>query len=153
MSRLVFDGMQHTITLYNAKEEIVGSWEAYNNIDSSREMRHLPNLTYMMQDKSNTYMHPSHPDWDTINGKYGTYGIVRFYMPETKYNKLHTGVGVHSGRAFHPVHPGPQHATYGCIRTNEEAMKEIHDLIPLDNLTTITVINNIPMLKQDKKTK
>ena len=32
MSRLEFDGMQHTITLYNAKEEVVGSWEAYNNI-------------------------------------------------------------------------------------------------------------------------
>ena len=49
MSRLIFDGMQHTITLYKAKEENIGSWEAYNNIDHRvKDMRHLPNKTYMM---------------------------------------------------------------------------------------------------------
>lgn len=144
MSRLEFDGMQKTITLYNAKEEVIGNWEAQNNIVSSKEMRHIPDGTYIIQDKANTHMHPEHPEYDTINNKYGTYGIVRFYMPETSLNKQHNGVGVHSGRAFHPRKPGPQHPTEGCIRTNEDAMKSIHDLIPFDNLTIITVINNLP---------
>lgn len=61
MSRLEFDGMQHAITLYNAKEEIVGSWEAYNHIDSKIKMRHLPDRTYIIQDKIISHMHPNHP--------------------------------------------------------------------------------------------
>ena len=52
MSHLVFDGIQKTITLYNTKKEIVGSWEAQNVIDHRvKNMRHLPDRTYIMQDQ------------------------------------------------------------------------------------------------------
>lgn len=151
MSRLEFDGMKHEITLYNSKEEIVGSWEAYNNIDRRvKDMRHLPNKTYTMQDTLFAYKHPNTPQMDTIDGEYGTYGIVRFFTPETKYNKLHTGVGVHSGRLYHNP-AGPKYWTMGCIRTNEEAMKAITELMSTDTLQTITVINNMPTIKTRPK--
>ena len=144
MSRLIFDGMLHTITLYNAKEENIGSWEAYNNIDHHvKDMRHLPNKTYMMQDTLFAHKHPEKPNMDTIDGEFGTYGIVRFHTPATKYNKVHTGVGVHSGRLFHNP-AGPKYYTMGCIRTNEEAMKAITELMSSDALQTITIINNMP---------
>lgn len=45
-------------------------------------MRHLPNNIYTMQD----IIFPHKPGADTIDGEYGTYGIVRFYPPKTKYN-------------------------------------------------------------------
>lgn len=143
--------MQHTITLYNAKEESVGSWDAYNNIDSHvKDMRHLPNKTYTMQDTLFSHKHPEKPSMDTIDGEYGTYGIVRFYTPATKYNKVHTGVGVHSGRLYrNPA--GPQYWTMGCIRTNEEAMKTITQLMSTDALQTITIVNNIPTATKGSK--
>ena len=138
MSRLEFDGMKHEITLYNAKEEVVGTWEAYNHIDSKIKMRYLPDRTYIIQDKSISHMHPNHPEWDTSDGKFGPYGIVRFFVPG------HDGVGVHSGRKHAPYQPGAIHATEGCIRTIDEAMQAIHDLMQFDELTTITVFNNLP---------
>lgn len=141
MSRLVFDGMQHTITLYKSNFEIVGTWTAFNRIDNAVKTKtgftHLQDGIYMMQDRSVPHRHINHED-DTINGKYGTYGIVRFYMIG------HSGVGVHSGRAFHHRLPGPRHPTQGCIRTTEEAMKAIKDLMHQEPLETLTVYNNLP---------
>lgn len=101
-------------------------------------MRHLPNRSYIIQDKSATHMHTLHPEDDTINGKYGTYGIVRFFVPG------HEGIGVHSGRKNAIRNPGAIHPTEGCIRTTEEAMQTIHELIHTDILNSITVINNLP---------
>ena len=151
MSRLEFDGMKHEITLYNAKEEVVGSWEAYNNIDHRvKDMRHLPDKTYTMQDTLFAHKHLKTPNMDTIDGEYGTYGIVRFFTPATKQNKLHTGVGVHSGRLYHNP-AGPKYWTMGCIRTNEEAMKAITELMSTDALQTITVKNNMQILIKGHK--
>lgn len=143
MSRLIFDGMQHTITLYNAKEENIGSWEAQNNIDHRvKDMRHLPDKIYMIQDTHAPHLHIDHPEKDTVNGEYGVYGIVRFYTPKTQYNEKHEGIGIHAGREHYYRKPGPQHPTRGCIRTNEEAMKAIKELMQKDTLQTITIINN-----------
>lgn len=121
------------------------SWEVGKHIiyiDSSREMRHLPDRSYIIQANLATHMHP---DYDTINGKYGTYGIVRFFVPG------HGRIGVHSGRKYVARNPGPIHPTWGCIRTTEEAMQAIHDLISTDSLNTITVINNLPKKPVNKK--
>lgn len=137
--------MQHTITLYNAKEEIVGSWEAHNNIISTKKMRHIPDRSYLFQDTSETHMHPRNPKDDTEDGKYGTYGIVRFYVPG------HEAIGVHSGRKYAMRNPGPIHPTEGCVRTTEEAMEAIHNLIHKDHLSTITVINNLPKKNTHKR--
>lgn len=149
MSRLEFDGMKHEITLYNAKEEVVGTWEAQNNIDHRvKDMRHLPDKTYIMQDQHYPHLHLDHHERDTADGEYGTYGIVRFYTPKTLYNEKHEGVGVHAGREHYYRKPGPQHPTKGCIRTTEEAMKNIKELMQNDALQTITVTNN--MVKKSK---
>ncbi|WP_414501732.1 hypothetical protein [Zymobacter sp. IVIA_5232.4 C2] len=151
MSRLEFDGMQKTITLYNAKEETVGKWEAQNIIDSSvKDMRHLPDKTYMIQDTHAPHLHFDHPEKDTFNGEYGVYGIVRFYTPKTKNTKKHEGIGVHAGREHYYRKPGPQHPTFGCIRTVEVAMKAIKELMQEDTLQTITVINNNAVKKSKK---
>ncbi|WP_414499584.1 hypothetical protein [Zymobacter sp. IVIA_12111.31 C1] len=143
MSRLEFDGMKHEITLYNSKEEIVGTWEAQNNIDHIvKDMRHLPDKSYIVQDQHSPHRHNT-PGVDTADGEYGTCGIVRFYTPKTPYNEKHEGVGVHAGREHYYRRPGPQHPTKGCIRTTEEAMKAITKLMQSDALQTVTVKNNM----------
>ena len=147
MSRLEFDGMKHEVTLYSAKEEKIGTWEAYNHIDSRMKMHHIPDRTYIMQDRSATHMHPAHPDWDTSEGKFGPYGIARFYVPG------HEAIGIHSGRKNALFQPGAIHATEGCIRTTDKAMKEIHDLMQFDSLSTITIINNLPKKTIHSKSK
>lgn len=141
MSRLVFDGMQHTITLYKSNFEIVGSWTAFNRIDNAIKtatgFTHLKDGIYMMQDRSTPHRH-ANPDDDTVDGKYGMYGIIRFYMLG------HTAVGVHSGRALNRRFPGPRHPTQGCIRTTDEAMKEIKTLMLKEPLEVLIVYNNLP---------
>lgn len=138
MSRLVFDGMQHTITLYKSSFEVVGSWTAYNRIDNAikikGEFTHIPDGTYIIQDQIRPHTHPG-TGQDTIDGMYGSYGIVRIHMIG------HQGVGVHSGRLYHQP-KGPKFVTHGCIRTTEEAMKTIKDLMHEESLETLTVYNN-----------
>lgn len=60
---------------------------------------------------------------------------------------------MHSGRKYAPYQPGAIHATEGCIRTIDEAMQAIHELMQFDSLATITVINNLPKKTVHSKTK
>jgi RHS repeat-associated protein len=69
--------------------------------------------------------HPADP-----NGPFGLYGIYVFKVPGNP------GMGVHSGRANRG---GPQARTKGCIRTNDDCMKQIVDLNAADPLTSIFV--------------
>lgn len=131
MSRLLFDGSTHQITLLGGDDTVIGTWSAYNNVDSHATIRHIQNGTYQIQDRSTPHFHTSNP-----NGPYGSYGIIRFTVPG------HPGIGVHSGRANARYHPGPQHATMGCIRTTDEAMQKIKTSMAISPLSTIEVRNN-----------
>ena len=139
MSRLVFDGTAHTVQLIDKHGKAVGTWTAYNNIDSAfakthyAGARHLKNGLYVMQDSRSAHRHPG----DNANGRFGTYGILRF-----NYHVDHPGVGVHSGRANNTRVPGAQHATHGCVRTTDEAMRYITAHISGDPLTNITIQGN-----------
>lgn len=131
MSRLVFDGSTHQLSLLSGDFTVIGTWSAYNNVDSHATIKHVQNGTYSIQDKSTPHYHT--PD---ENGPYGSYGIIRFNVPG------HPGIGVHSGRANAKFKPGPQHATMGCIRTTDEAMKSIKESMATSSLSTIEVRNN-----------
>lgn len=131
MSRLVFDGAAHQLTLLSGDDSVIGTWSAYNNVDSHATIRHVQNGTYQIQDRSTPHFHASNPD-----GPYGSFGIIRFNVPG------HPGIGVHSGRAHARYHPGPQHATMGCIRTTDEAMQKIKTSMAISSLSTIEVRNN-----------
>lgn len=141
MSKLLFDNSVKKIFLYNAQEKELGNWEAYNNPDSTSSLKFVPDGVYIMQDQTTPFRHPSSPEDDTTEGKYGAYGIVRFYI--TVDGQVHSGVGVHSGRAhYSTLKPGPQYWTKGCIRTTDEAMKMISETMQKDSLKTIEVIHN-----------
>ncbi|MEM5435498.1 hypothetical protein [Paraburkholderia diazotrophica] len=131
MSSLRFDGRTHQIALSDSAGNTTGSWAAYNNVDSHATIRHIQNGVYTIQDR--VIPHPHAP---SANGPYGLHGIVRFNAPG------HPGIGVHSGRANARHSPGPQHATMGCIRTNDDAMSAISSLMRTDALTTIEVVSN-----------
>lgn len=132
MSKLKFDGISHQISLLDSSNRVVGTWPAYNNIDSHATIQpHLPNGSYRIQDTTRPHSHAANP-----NGPYGSYGIIRFNVPG------HMGVGVHSGREAARHLPGPQHPTMGCIRTSDTAMKSIKDSIRNDPLSTIEVSGN-----------
>lgn len=131
MSKLKFDGAQHQISLVDSTGNTVGTWAAYNNVDSHASIRSLENGIYTVQDRV-----APHPHVPAVNGPYGLHGIVRFSVPG------HPGIGVHAGRANATWLPGPQHPTMGCIRTSDDAMSVIGNLMRRDALTTIEITNN-----------
>ena len=135
MARMVYDGTSHLITLINRAGKVVGSWSAFNNVDRHATLTHLPNATYSFMDAFRPHPHPANP-----NGPYGSYGILRFNVPG------HPGIGIHSGRANAAHLPGPPHPTEGCIRTTDDAMRTISDVIRNDPLSTIDVIRNDPIV-------
>lgn len=131
MSRLLFDGRTHQLSLIGDSGVIVGTWPAYNNVDSHATLTHLQNRTYAVQDQAAPRRHVAN-----ANGPYGLHGIVRFNVPG------HSGIGVHSGRADARHLPGPAHPTMGCIRTTDEAMRTISASMATARLITIEVANN-----------
>ncbi|MCQ8896779.1 hypothetical protein NQT62_10080 [Limnobacter humi] len=131
MSSLKFDGACHSLQLIDQQGNLVGDWVAYNNVDISAKLRFIPNGTYSFIDTQRPYPHKPDP-----NGPYGSYGILRFNVPH------HAGIGVHSGRSASKRLPGPQHPTMGCIRTSDQAMHAISELIAEDPLTSIQINNN-----------
>lgn len=131
MSTLRFDGARHTITMLDRAGKVVGTWPAYNNIDSHVSMRHLPDGTYTAIDRTVSHYHPPSP-----NGSYGSYGIVRFDVPG------HSGMGLHSGKAGASYMPGPPHPTMGCIRTSDAAMGIITGKMRSDPVQSVQVMSN-----------
>jgi len=131
MSKLIFDGSTHQLSLVDDNGAAIGTWAAYNNVDSHATIRYLENKTYDMQDTKTPRHHKPN-----ANGPYGSHGIVRFNVPH------HPGIGVHSGRANARHKPGPEHATMGCIRTTDAAMEKIVATMKTSPLTTIEVKNN-----------
>ncbi len=109
----------------------VGSWAAYNNVDSHATLRHLQNGSYTVQDQTVPHSHPADP-----NGPFGSYGIIRFNVPG------HVGIGVHSGEAQAAHRPGPPHWTMGCIRTSDDGMHAISNAMKVDALTVVEVAHN-----------
>jgi hypothetical protein len=137
MSTLVFNGNNHTLTLFDAKGAQVGQpWHANNVVDSHATLRFVPNQTYNIIDGAHPHRHGGSED--TLNGAYGRFGILRL-QDFSVAGKLHSGVGVHSGRADKN---GADHPTMGCIRTSDEAMKAIVGYIKSDPLRSITVQGN-----------
>lgn len=131
MSKLVFNGQTHQISLVGDDGKTKGTWAAYNNVDSHASLTHVPNRTYLVQDRTAPHHHRA-----SANGPYGLHGIIRFNMAG------HPGVGVHSGRANARHLPGPAHPTMGCIRTTDEAMRSIAALMRTEQLWRIEVIHN-----------
>jgi hypothetical protein len=132
VSKLVFDGSRHRITLYS-NGQVLGTWTAYNNVDRHATISHVRNGTYTVLDKTAPRSHAAN-----ANGPYGLHGIVRFNVPG------HPGIGVHSGRALAKRMPGPQHPTMGCIRTTDEAMDLIAETMKASQLTVIEIVHNSP---------
>ena len=128
---LIFDGVSHSIALIDASGKVLGTWPAYNNVDSHATLRALPNAGYSVEDRLKPHHHAADP-----NGPYGSYGIIRFHV------QGHPGIGLHSGRANAKHMPGAQHATMGCIRTTDLAMQKISGMMRTMHLTTVQVKHN-----------
>ena len=144
MSTLRYDGAAHTLTLIGNDGTVLGSWPANNRTASTATIRHVPNGPHPVQDQHTAHRHHGthngHPQ-DSVDGEYGTYGIVRFSVAG------HPGIGVHSGRANVPDRSpehgrGPNHVTQGCIRTTDEAMLAITQAMTTDPLSSIVVSGN-----------
>ena len=126
LSCLVYNESTHTVSLVGNDGQTLGQWTAYNNPD--RGSSKFPTGTWTF------VTHKQHPEDPGPNGSYGSFGIFIFDVPG------HSGLGVHSGQANASYMPGPQHPTHGCIRTTDDAMDQIGNLIGKDPLTCIRVI-------------
>lgn len=131
MAKLMFNGHTHQIKLISDAGETVGTWVAYNNVDSRATLTHIQNGSFAVTDRRLPHRHTA-----DANGSYGLHGIIKFAVPG------HPGIGVHSGRAAARHAPGPAHATMGCIRTSDEAMQAIAVAMGRNPLTTIEVVAN-----------
>jgi len=160
MSRLVFDGLIHTICLEDSAGKFINAWYA-NNLVAAKdehgkklELRFVPNGEYRILDPKVPHKHPGQMckdaktgqkiPVDSIDGSFGRFGIVRMEAFHCHWYKLfhrHTGVGVHSGRA-NTRHDSWNFATYGCIRTTDKAMQAITQHMLKDPLQLIIVKSN-----------
>lgn len=142
-STLVFDGKTDTVTVYSKDGVKLGTFPAYNNVDSHASVGKLVNGTYAMQDTSSPHLHQGAEAKE--NGSIGPGGIFRMKSFKGADGKMHSGVGVHAGRADTPDakgRSGPEHATEGCIRTNDAGIAKITATAKTDPLTATTVENN-----------
>jgi hypothetical protein len=145
MSELVFDGATHQVSLIDSNGNTVGSWQANNVVEEGHgHLRFVPNGTHILVDRSMPHRHVGSDSrgrpYDSTTGAYGNHGIVRLAPIHG-----HDGIGVHSGRAGIADgrgRMGPNHATQGCIRTTDEAMRVISQTMRTDALRAITVRNN-----------
>ena len=92
MSKLIYDGFNHTIELIGTDGKSLGKWTAYNNINRAfakkhyHGARHLKNGSYSTVDTTKPHAHAA-----SANGPYGSYDIIRFNYPG------------HAGWAFIPA--------------------------------------------------
>lgn len=113
--------------VYDSSVNLLGVCEAHNNTDS-RSNGPYPPGSYLANGHNN---HPPDPD-----GGFGSYGIYLF---------PHSGCpdcGVHSGRANVPDgrgRIGSQHATMGCIRTNDGCMEWLTLINAADPIRRIVI--------------
>lgn len=142
MSELIYDGRLQRLTLLDNKRNVVGAWHANNRVQSDKKIRFIPDGHYSIVDQNQPYPHQK----DSPSGSYGSFGIVRvadFLIGKDR----HTAIGVHSGREKipdkSPKHgTGPEHVTHGCIRTTDDAMKQIAQWMKGDPLLKLVVRNN-----------
>lgn len=76
MAKLMFNGHTHQIKLISDAGETVGTWVAYNNVDSRATLTHIQNGSYAVTDRRLPHRHTA-----DANGSYGLHGIIRFAVP------------------------------------------------------------------------
>jgi RHS repeat-associated protein len=138
-SSLVFNRKHGYIAFYSGEGTLIGAWSAANNADSrSRGSKRWPAGEYSMLDRTQPR---THARGDTVDGEYGTRGIFRAQNFDDN-GVERTGMGVHAGRqnaTDGAGRSGVEHATMGCIRTTEDAMKIIAETAAVDPVETIRV--------------
>jgi hypothetical protein len=72
------------------------------------------------------------------NGKFGSNGAFKFDVPGRKNMEVHSG---RRDKTDKWGHHGYKYVTLGCIRTTDEAMKQINDINKTDKLQNIEVVN------------
>jgi hypothetical protein len=155
MSTLIFDGDENALTLVDGNGKTAGMWQASNRPVNSSSLRYIPNGDYLIMhsDRHAPHTHGNEVDEsgvrkDSLNGMYGSYGIFRLELIQREGLQIgHSSepLGIHSGRFFAPDgqgHRGPFHKTKGCIRTSDQAMRQIKLMAAHDPLKVLTVRNN-----------
>ena len=164
MSRLVFDGDELSLKLYDGSGKQLGAWPASNFGGPSSDhhttkkeayITWVPDGQYPFEKPSQHVPQRHHKhELDQREGTYGSLGILKL-APIKFGGQIHSGVGIHAGREHvkdtrtisktPPVQGhfgGPYHRTNGCIRTTEAAMHAIASVIAKDPLTRLNVQNN-----------
>ncbi|MCX6611624.1 MAG: hypothetical protein NTW74_12330, partial [Acidobacteria bacterium] len=152
-AKVIFDGKDKTIKLFDKDGNQIGTWDAGNVVSSEVSLGRLVDGDYAFLDTKAPHTHGQEKDpndknpdstkrilKDSENGPFGVYGIFRLKTFNAESDgESHSGVGLHSGRA----NKGCQAATLGCVRTGDAAMKKIKETAEGgDPLTVLTVQNN-----------
>jgi hypothetical protein len=109
-SRIVFDRLEHQITVFDQRGREMLSGAASNNVGRGKQP--WPAGLYLYR------RYNRHPE-SGPNGGFGSHGIFIFDVPGR------TGMGIHSGRADRG---GAIHPTEGCIRCSDDSMSSLYDI-------------------------
>jgi hypothetical protein len=172
MSYLIFDGDTNSLSLFDGSGKFVESWPATNRGGPKSDFRitrdeafvsYIPDGNHKFEPASQhaPQKHKEKPQLDTLNGTYGTLGILR--LVDIKLGgQVHQGLGIHAGHQISrdstvvsrtPLqqlhHQGAYYRTNGCIRTTEAAMHRIAAVIVSDPPKFLNVRHNgkHPMIK------
>src|SRR5260221_11875901 len=128
MSTVHFDHATGRLWLLNDKmQPIAGPWAAANFVDS-QSRGPFPLGTFRFD------AWQTHPG-DGPESPLGTSGVILFKVPSRE------GMGVHGGRETSPDalgRKGIAHATFGCIRTSNEAMTALRDAHAAEAITELS---------------
>ena len=137
---LIFNGSQSKLSIFDdgdtpddySDDAWLGSYDAHNNVASDSKGK-WEDGEYDMLDQNSSHMHPKQKDdngvlKDSKNGAYGKNGIFRAksFKENSGKKQKRVGMGIHSGRANKKF---KRRKTMGCIRTTEDAMKQIKKAI------------------------
>jgi len=126
---LIYDNTTNTLSLINRDGYNIGTYTAYNNVQHNKQP--WPAGIYEYE------RHTTHSN-DAPDSSFGSNGNFIFTVPGQPL------LGVHSGQEDVPDalgRTGPQHCTFGCIRSTDDATAQIQSQINSgDPLETISVI-------------
>jgi len=127
-SYLVFYAQRQQIELYDSSNNLVGRWDAANNVVAGYH-------NFPEGDFPRCWWRPGGGPGTERGTSFGPYGGIVFNVNGDKGDD---GLMVHSGREDEG---GYLHPTLGCIRTEDEAMEAMRSLERSDPVLMITVIH------------
>ncbi len=121
LSYLNYFSAMHKVWLFNDCGELLGKWNASNRAGYTQNGNWIWYETIQWKRGKNKWTHYNRHSRLGVNSRFGSQGVHVFDVGRGGRR----GIGIHAGRQNRR---GWRHATNGCIRTTEAAMRRINEI-------------------------